>query len=563
VPNLVIAPVNAAGQVEFYNGGTDTTHLIADVFGYINGGPASAGGSVVSVAPSRVLDTRSGVGASGPVGAGDSLTLKVAGVGSVPAGVSAVILNVTVTQPAGFGYVSVFAPAAQPPTASNLNYVQGQTVPNLVIAPVNAAGQVEFYNGGTDTTHLIADVFGYVLSPDTTPPGPVTAVNASPASTSVTLSWTNPSSADFAGVMIRRAVGGTPPASTTAGTLVTDTSAAATAYTDSGLAPGTQYSYALFAHDAIPNYAAAAKKTISTSASGVIAVSTAAQLTAALAAAQPGQTIQLADGTYVGNFAASTSGTAALPIRLVGTRNAVLQGKTTSSGYVMHLDGASYWTLQGFSMTGASKGLVLDGASHDLVDGVDVGNVGEEAVHFRAFSSDNTIQNSVVHDTGLVDPQYGEGVYIGSALSNWINYSNGNPDLSNGNQVLDNDIHDVTAEAVDLKEGTIGGAVSGNTLGGAAISGENFADSFIAVQGNNFTISDNTLVHASSAILDGFQTHEKVDGDGSGNIFSGNVVQDTAFPGYEINIDTKTANTVSCSNQPGGAVLGRSNIACT
>ena len=70
--------------------------------------------------------------------------------------------------------------------------------------------------------------------------------------TSITLSWTNPGDSDLAGVMIRRAVGSTPPASPTSGTLVTQKSGSS--HTDNGLSPGTQYAYAVFAYDEVPNY---------------------------------------------------------------------------------------------------------------------------------------------------------------------------------------------------------------------------------------------------------------------------------------------------------------------
>ena len=72
-------------------------------------------------------------------------------------------LNVTVTGPTGTGYVTVYDDGATLPLASNLNFVAGQTVPNLVIARVGANGKVALYNGSAATIQLIADVSGYYL----------------------------------------------------------------------------------------------------------------------------------------------------------------------------------------------------------------------------------------------------------------------------------------------------------------------------------------------------------------------------------------------------------------
>ncbi len=97
---------------------------------------------------------------------------------------------------------------------------------------------------------------------DTTAPGPVTGLSIVHGTTSdLALSWTNPTAPDFAGVMIRRAVGPVAPASSTAGVLVTKTAKTATSYTDTGLAGDTQYSYALFAFDGGQNKAPAASVT--------------------------------------------------------------------------------------------------------------------------------------------------------------------------------------------------------------------------------------------------------------------------------------------------------------
>jgi hypothetical protein len=129
--------------------------------------PITTPGAMTALAPSRLLDTRSGVGAAkGAVAGGGTVHLQVAGRGGVPAsGVSAVVLNVTVTAPVASGFVSAYADGATRPTVSNLNFIKGQTVPNLVVAPVGSNGKVALFNGSGGSLQLIADVSGYFLSP--------------------------------------------------------------------------------------------------------------------------------------------------------------------------------------------------------------------------------------------------------------------------------------------------------------------------------------------------------------------------------------------------------------
>ena len=118
---------------------------------------------------------------------------------------------------------------------------------------VFAYDEVPNYSTGVSTT-------GTTQAPDTTPPSPVTGLSVTgTTTTSITLSWTNPGDGDLAGVMIRRAPGGTPPSSPTSGTLVIQKSG--TSHTDSGLSPGTQYAYAVFAYDEVPNYSTGATTT--------------------------------------------------------------------------------------------------------------------------------------------------------------------------------------------------------------------------------------------------------------------------------------------------------------
>ena len=119
---------------------------------------AAPGGSFVGLTPTRLLDTRIGLGS--PTGATNNVTLQVTGQGGVPdTDVSAVALNVTVTQPVNLGYVTVYPSGGNRPVASNLDYQKKQTVANLVIVPVGAGGKVSLYSSAQ--AQLIADVSGY------------------------------------------------------------------------------------------------------------------------------------------------------------------------------------------------------------------------------------------------------------------------------------------------------------------------------------------------------------------------------------------------------------------
>ncbi len=121
--------------------------------------------------PARILDTRTGIqGISGKLGPGGDIAVPVTNIGGVPplaSGVTAVVLNVTVTEPTAGSYLTVYPFGVTRPTASNLNFVTGQTVPNLAIIKVGAdgtVGKVRVYNA-VGLTHVIFDVVGWYGGP--------------------------------------------------------------------------------------------------------------------------------------------------------------------------------------------------------------------------------------------------------------------------------------------------------------------------------------------------------------------------------------------------------------
>ncbi len=89
------------------------------------------------------------------------MTVTVAGNGGVPAsGAKAVVVNVTVVNPTAASALTVWPDGTTRPLASDLNFVPGQTVPNLVVVKLSATGQIDIFNG-VGSTQVIVDVVGW------------------------------------------------------------------------------------------------------------------------------------------------------------------------------------------------------------------------------------------------------------------------------------------------------------------------------------------------------------------------------------------------------------------
>jgi len=171
VPNLVTVRVPASGIVDFYNQ-LGATHLIADVVGYYDGDKSSEAGRFVAITPFRKADTRaaSPFPAPGKITSGAALLLRFPGFNGLPAtGVGSVVMNVTVTEPDLFSFVTVYPPDGALPLASNLNFNAGETIPNQVITKVSTGpipsgpstpGWIAYFNK-QGNTHLIVDIFGF------------------------------------------------------------------------------------------------------------------------------------------------------------------------------------------------------------------------------------------------------------------------------------------------------------------------------------------------------------------------------------------------------------------
>jgi hypothetical protein len=165
VPNLVIVPVGSGGAVTFYNA-LGRTDVLADLEGYFAPeGVNSTAGSYVPLTPSRISDTRPGSGepnAGDTLGPGSILNVQVTGAGGVPSsGVTAALLNVTVTDTTSASFLTAYQNGAGQPVASSLNWAAGETVANRVVVPVSSTtGEISVYNA-LGRTDVVVDVDGY------------------------------------------------------------------------------------------------------------------------------------------------------------------------------------------------------------------------------------------------------------------------------------------------------------------------------------------------------------------------------------------------------------------
>ena len=199
---------------------------------------------------------------------------------------------------------------------------------------------------------------------------------------------------------------------------------------------------------------------------------------------QPGDIIELADGEYSGNFQSNQSGNSNNKIILIGSKRAVITRNNLDGPQCFLLQG-KHWNLQGFTVQNCRVGIMLENSKYVKLENLYVHDVGGCAIRLRYNSSDNIVQNCVIANTGLVTPEHGEGIYIGRSDS-----KKDTADFSDGNTILNNTFRNITAENIDIKEGTCCGLVKGNIFNGYGMKNK-LINSWLNLKGTKYTIRDN------------------------------------------------------------------------
>ena len=270
-----------------------------------------------------------------------------------------------------------------------------------------------------------------------------------------------------------------------------------------------------------------------------VPVTTSIGLMDATKAAVAGDTILVAPGTYTGSTSGSgdpgnlpngrgyfwigNDGTAAHPIVVVAQDPAnmpVLQGTTVSTGYVFHVTG-DHVVLKSLKLTTGDKAVMFDNASFGILEDCEAYNSGMELVHVRDSSSHVVISRNKIYNSGNGgNGSLGEGLYIGTDQARWgaadvPQSSWGSLAVSEGYGGFDWRVDStlvtcnyfsgsISAELIDIKEGTQYTMVKGNVFIGDSIAMKAGAasenDSYIDQKGVKGVFTGNVFFGGSAKV---------------------------------------------------------------
>lgn len=165
VANLAVVRIGTDGSIRLRND-AGTLDAVVDISGYYS---PSATAEFVPLAPTRFLDTRSGLGAAPlALGTAEYADLQVAGARGVPAGAVAVAANLTAVNPSAATLLRAYPAGAALPGVSNLNVSPSTIRANAAyLLPDPAGGRVRIRNDA-GSVHVLADVAGWFADPDPT-----------------------------------------------------------------------------------------------------------------------------------------------------------------------------------------------------------------------------------------------------------------------------------------------------------------------------------------------------------------------------------------------------------
>lgn len=170
VANSTIATLASDGYVCVYT--SVAVHVVVDITGWFS---ASGQTRMTPATPHRVADTRSGLGGSGRLSAGEVLVVQTGEPDAL-----AVALNVTASRADFAGFLTVY-PCGTTPNVSTVNFVAGEDRPNNALIATDTGGVVcVFASTAVDVIVDVTSVFLMDGRLDYVPAAPVRLLDTRP-----------------------------------------------------------------------------------------------------------------------------------------------------------------------------------------------------------------------------------------------------------------------------------------------------------------------------------------------------------------------------------------------
>ncbi len=199
IAGTVAVPLGTSGQVTItaVSGASD---VIVDVQGYVVDSSGAVASYANPVNPARILDTRNGTGTCTPspcaqLQANTPVEVQVAGLGGVPAGATAVAVNLIAVAGGTAGSVRAWASTDSQPSTTNLQFKASQVIGETVVVKLGTDGRIKL--NASAVTHVVFDVQAWygdtgsaytpmtpvrILETRGSPQGPIGSCTPSPCS---------------------------------------------------------------------------------------------------------------------------------------------------------------------------------------------------------------------------------------------------------------------------------------------------------------------------------------------------------------------------------------------
>jgi parallel beta-helix repeat protein len=189
---------------------------------------------------------------------------------------------------------------------------------------------------------------------------------------------------------------------------------------------------------------------LQTTQAGIIVVSPDNDLNAILNNTKGGDTVLIKSGTYniITLSDKKFSDKNPLIIRAFDSMTVYISGNNTSRGTSLEITGCSYVKIEGLKLLNSKYGIYIKSSDHIIIKNNEVYKTGQEGIHIGRSSQYVDVSENKIHNTGLFNSKWAEGVYVGSGSYSGSNF----PDNCEYIWVENNLIYETgNAEGINVK----------------------------------------------------------------------------------------------------------------